>query len=49
MKRIIFTCLIGIITLTTTPLILLLLPQGSYAQTLNSQAEKLDKLLKTAL
>ena len=49
MKRIIVTCLIGITTLTTTPLILSLLPQGSCVQTLNSQAEKLDQLLKTAL
>ncbi|NET46030.1 CHAT domain-containing tetratricopeptide repeat protein [Okeania sp. SIO2B3] len=48
MKRIIITSLIGITTLTTTPLILPLLPQRSYAQTSNSQAEKLEQLLKTA-
>ncbi|NEO52670.1 MAG: CHAT domain-containing protein [Okeania sp. SIO3B5] len=45
MKRIIITSLIGITTLTTTPLILPLLPQRSYAQTSNSQAEKLEQLL----
>ncbi|MGB3509572.1 MAG: CHAT domain-containing tetratricopeptide repeat protein, partial [Microcoleaceae cyanobacterium] len=46
MKRIIITSLIGITTLTITPLILPLLPQRSYAQTSNSQAEKLEQLLK---
>ena len=49
MKRIIVTCLIGITTLTTTALILPVLPQGSYAQTSNSQVEKLEQLIKTAL
>ncbi|ABG51863.1 Tetratricopeptide TPR_2 [Trichodesmium erythraeum IMS101] len=48
MKRIIVTCLIGITTLTTTALILPLLPQSSYAQSSNSQAEKLEQLIKTA-
>ena len=48
MKRIIVTCLIGITTLTTTALILPVLPQGSYAQTSNSQVEKLEQLIKTA-
>ncbi|NEP82910.1 MAG: hypothetical protein F6K17_16935 [Okeania sp. SIO3C4] len=46
MKRIIITSLIGITTLTTTPLILPLLPQRSYAQTSNSQAEKLEQLIQ---
>ena len=49
MKRIIVTCLIGITTLTTTALILPLLPQSSYAQSSNSQAEKLEQLIKTAI
>ncbi|NEN88162.1 MAG: CHAT domain-containing protein [Okeania sp. SIO3H1] len=48
MKRIIITSLIGITTLTTIPLILPLLPQRSYAQTSNSQVEKLEQLIKTA-
>ena len=50
MKRIIATCLIGITSLTTTALILPLLPQDSYAQTSNSQTQMqtLDQLLKTA-
>ena len=50
MKRIIITCLIGITTMTTTALILPLLPQDSYAQTSNSQTQMqtLDQLLKTA-
>jgi CHAT domain-containing protein/Tfp pilus assembly protein PilF len=48
MKRIIVTCLIGITTLTTTALILPVLPQGSYAQTSNSQAEKLEQLIERA-
>ncbi|NES71275.1 MAG: tetratricopeptide repeat protein, partial [Okeania sp. SIO2D1] len=47
MKRIIITSLIGITTLTTTPLILPLLPQRSYAKTSDSQAEKLEQLMKT--
>ncbi|MDE5087175.1 MAG: CHAT domain-containing protein [Trichodesmium sp. St16_bin2-tuft] len=38
----------GITTLTTTALILPVLPQGSYAQSSNSQAEKLKQLIKTA-
>ncbi|NEP85934.1 MAG: tetratricopeptide repeat protein, partial [Okeania sp. SIO2C2] len=49
MKRIIITSLIGITTLTTTPLVLPLLPQQSYAQTSNSQIQQLEQLLKTAL
>ena len=48
MKRIIVTCLIGITTLTTTALILPVLPQDSYAQISNSQVEKLEQLIKTA-
>ncbi|MEB3339945.1 hypothetical protein [Okeania sp.] len=48
MKRIIITSLIGITTLNITPLILPLLPQESYAQTSDSEAEKLEQLLKTA-
>ncbi|NEO54174.1 MAG: CHAT domain-containing protein [Okeania sp. SIO3B5] len=48
MKRIIITSLIGITTLTTTPLILPQLSQRSYAQTSNSQTQKLEQLLKTA-
>ena len=48
MKRIIITSLIGITSLTTTPLILQpLLPQRSYAQTSDSQAEKLEQLIET--
>ena len=49
MKRIIITSLIGITTLTTTSLILPLLPQRSYAQTSDSQAQQLEQLLKTTL
>ena len=49
MKRIIITCLIGITTMTTTALILPLLPQGSYAQTSNSQVEKLEQLIERAI
>ena len=48
MKRIIITSLIGITTLTATPLILPLLPQRSYAQTSDSQAQQLEQLLETA-
>ncbi|NEQ40828.1 MAG: tetratricopeptide repeat protein [Okeania sp. SIO3I5] len=48
MKRIIITSLIGIKILTTTPLILPLLPQRSYAQTSNYQTQNLEKLLEIA-